>query len=84
MAQFSFKKDLSFIFFWIQYGFTFGITHLAAMIGSPLCAKYSEAIGSKKLYTVGVIALALSTVSFGVLSYTRDKLVFLGASYSLR
>ena len=67
-----------------KYGFSFGITNLAALIASPFCVTYSETWGAKKLYIIGVTGLVVSTICFGFLDFTCNKLVFLGASYILR
>ena len=57
---------------------------MAGLVASPLCAKYSDSIGAKKLYAIGVTVLGISCICYGLLVYVEDKVLFLGVSYFLR
>ena len=72
------------ILFALKYGFSFGITNLAAFIVSPISAKYGSKIGVLKLCTLGFYINAASCICFGFLTYTQNKATFIGLSYLLR
>jgi len=67
-----------------QYGFVFGITHLAAFITAPIFARYGNVFGPKLLYNVGGVGQGLAGILFGFLDYVNNLNSFLGLSYALR
>ena len=67
-----------------QYGFVFGITHLAAFLSGPFFGRYGNIIGPKILYNTGAFVQAICAILFGFLDYLDKKSAFLGLSYVLR
>eukprot|EP00095_Tigriopus_kingsejongensis_P010457 snap_masked-scaffold1863_size26100-processed-gene-0.1 protein:Tk10457 transcript:snap_masked-scaffold1863_size26100-processed-gene-0.1-mRNA-1 annotation:"chromaffin granule amine" len=67
-----------------QYGFVFGIVHLAAFLSAPVFAKYGNRIGPKLLYNTGALVQGVQAICFGFLVYAENTAVFLGLSYLLR
>ncbi|TRY80689.1 hypothetical protein TCAL_09016 [Tigriopus californicus] len=67
-----------------QYGFVFGIVHLAAFVSAPIFAKYGNRIGPKLLYNVGALVQGCQGIAFGFLTYVDNLGWFLGLSYFLR
>merc|ERR1711936_1392787 len=67
-----------------QYGFVFGIIHLAIFISGPIFGKYMHKLGVRKVYFFGIIVTALCALAFGALDFVQDKTTFLVLSYMLR
>ncbi len=68
-----------------QYGFVFGISHLAAFFVAPLVGMYGSLVGARLLLAIGMITLSFSGgIAFGLLDYVQDVGAFLGLSYTLR
>ena len=71
-------------FLYLQYGFVFGITHLAAFVFAPIFGRFGNDIGPKLLYNVGGFIQGFAGIAFGFLEYAEDTGTFLGLSYFLR
>ena len=67
-----------------QYGFVFGIIHLAAFISAPIFGRLGPKLGPKLVYNVGGIAQGVVGILFGFLEYVDNVAIFLGLSYLLR
>ena len=67
-----------------QYGFVFGIVHLAAFISAPIFGHIGPKLGPKLVYNVGGIAQGVVGILFGFLEYIDNVAIFLGLSYLLR
>ena len=67
-----------------EYGFVFGIIHLAIFVSGPLFGKYMHKLGLKNVYIFGVISTGVCALLFGFLDFVQDKVAFLAYSYTLR
>lgn len=67
-----------------EYGFVFGIIHLAIFFSGPFFGKYMHLFGIKNVYIFGVISTGVCALLFGFLDYVQDKVLFLTYSYTLR
>ena len=60
-----------------EYGFVFGVIHLAIFICGPIFGKYMHKLGVKKVYCYGVVQTAVCALLFGTLDFVEDKTLFL-------
>eukprot|EP00095_Tigriopus_kingsejongensis_P002202 maker-scaffold1312_size48844-snap-gene-0.9 protein:Tk02202 transcript:maker-scaffold1312_size48844-snap-gene-0.9-mRNA-1 annotation:"mfs-type transporter slc18b1-like" len=67
-----------------EYGFVFGIIHLAIFFSGPFFGKYMHFFGLKNVYIFGVISTGVCALLFGFLDFVEDKVLFLTYSYTLR
>ena len=64
-----------------QYGFSFGIVDLTALLSSPFFATYGETIGPKLLYTAGGFIQGVSGLAKACMAYVDNSYAFLTISY---
>jgi len=67
-----------------EYGAVFGIIHLAMFVCGPLFGKYMPVLGVYRVFIFGVLATAVCSSLFGLLTYIEHTWAFLGCSYGLR
>ena len=67
-----------------QYGFVFGIIHLAAFIFSPIFGSYGGKIGSRILLYIGSFSQGVIALLFGFLQFINSTWLFIILSYLLR
>ncbi len=67
-----------------EYGFVFGVIHLAIFVSGPLFGKFMPVLGLKNVYIFGVISTGVCALLFGFLDFVRGKTAFLAYSYALR
>ena len=67
-----------------EFGGVFGIIHLAIFITSPLMGKFVSLLGLSNIFKFGLLLSCVSAISFGLLTYVENKIVFLVGAYSLR
>ena len=67
-----------------QYGFVFGIIHLAAFIAAPIFGRFGPKLGPKRVYNIGGFSQGAIGIVFGFLHYVDNIGAFLGLSYLLR
>ncbi|CAL4068429.1 unnamed protein product [Meganyctiphanes norvegica] len=66
------------------YGFIFGVYNLIMFILSPVYGKYTNEIGLKNMFTVGLYVSALSCLAFAFMIYINNTMAFICASFALR
>jgi hypothetical protein len=67
-----------------EYGFVFGIIHLAIFFAGPIFGKYMGKLGLRNVYIFGVVSTGVCALLFGFLGFVEDKVLFLLFSYGLR
>ncbi len=56
-----------------EYGFVFGIIHLAIFVSGPIFGKHMHRLGLKNVYIFGVISTGVCSLLFGFLDFVEDK-----------
>lgn len=67
-----------------EYGFVFGIIHLAIFVSGPIFGRYMHVLGLKNVYIFGVVSTGIVALLFGFLDFVEGKVGFLVYSYLLR
>ncbi|CAL4144633.1 unnamed protein product [Meganyctiphanes norvegica] len=66
------------------YGFIFGVYMLTMFILAPVYGKYTNQIGLKTMFNVGLYVSSLSCIAFAFIIYINNTLAFICVSFALR
>jgi len=66
------------------YGFIIGIYMLTMFLVSPIYGKYTNKIGLKNLFNIGLFVSAAACIGFSFIIYINNTVVFICISFALR
>ncbi|KAI6209454.1 MFS-type transporter SLC18B1 [Aphelenchoides besseyi] len=67
-----------------QIGVVFGVFELVILITAPFLGKYMSVIGSKRMFTVGLLVTGITAILFGFLNFLPAGRTFFWASLLIR
>ncbi|CAI4224894.1 unnamed protein product [Auanema sp. JU1783] len=67
-----------------QTGMVFGVFELTMFLTAPIFGKYMIAIGSKRMFVVGLLITSATAILFGFLNFIPSGTLFFWASFIIR
>ena len=65
-------------------GFIFSITEFAGGAGALVCGLAITDFGSREMYVVGLVAVGICSILFGLVEFISDTALFIACAFAIR